>query len=201
RLDLSNRDEPGEFKWEELPPWPGPARVLPVAAAQHKGDIPYFYLFSGRNVHPDGSMDILSDAYRFNIKENKWEPLAKVGADNDGRSVMAASALPLGDAHIVVLGGDPGQALTERLKLGTKIDSLQNQMKTTSPGDQTGRIQQKIDSLNTALRQNLEKKNPFSSDILAYHTITNSWHKIGELPIHAPVTTHASSWDNKIILP
>lgn len=201
RLDLSRQNSADAFRWEELPEWPGPPRVLPVAAAQHKGDTPYFFLFGGRNIQADGSVEILSDAYRYNIRTNKWETLQDAGHNLPGgeRSLMGASALPTGDAHILVFGGDPGQALRERLGLTARIDSLR-ELRQQLPAAKKQPLQQKIEELELRLRENLTQEQPFSNDILSYHTITDSWDKVGKLPGPAPVTTPAVTWNEDIII-
>ncbi|MFH5833665.1 sodium/solute symporter [Halalkalibaculum sp. DA384] len=200
QLDLSQQGE--DLNWESLPAWPGAARVLPVAAGQHKGDTPYFFLFSGRNVNPDGSMEVLSDTYRFNIKSSEWESLEPIAHNlhGNGRSVMGGTAIATGDAHILIFGGDPGDALVERLQISARIDSLNNRMATVSRPSQKGAIQQQVDQLNRQLLSNLQQEQPFSRDILSYHTITDTYDKIGELPTPAPVTTRAVQWDEDILI-
>src|SRR5699024_4827430 len=200
RLDLSKKNTQDDFKWEQLHAWPGPSRVMPVSAIQYKGEVPYFYLFSGRNLHKDGSIDILNDVYRYNIEKKEWDKLSNVGPSEKGRSVMGASAFSIGDAHIILLGGDPGQALSERLEISAKVDSLESLSQSRS-SKQSLLIQQQIDSLNTVLLQNLTQEHPFSEDILSYHTITDTWNKIGELPSPAPLTTRAVRQGDSFVIP
>ncbi|SMO86076.1 cyclically-permuted mutarotase family protein [Fodinibius sediminis] len=199
KLDISKEED---LQWEELHPWPGPSRILPIAAAQYKGDTPYFFLFSGRNLNADGSMNILNDAYRYNIKEQKWNVLGDVGHNlpDSSRSVMGASALPSGDSHILVFGGDSGDALMERLELITQMDSLRNQMQVL-PSSRQQDIKQQIEAFELKLTDNLTQENPFSKNVLSYHTITDSWDNVGQLPNPPPVTTTAVKWNDQIILP
>ncbi|MDR8390774.1 sodium/solute symporter [Aliifodinibius sp. S!AR15-10] len=200
-LDLS-QENTGQFQWKQLPAWPGPARVHPIAAAQHKGDSPYFFLFSGRNVQSDGSIEVLKDAYRFNTKTKEWNTLAPVAHNlsGGGQSVMGGSAVASGDAHILIFGGDPGDLLMERLKKMSKVDSLNNQLPSANNQSTEQVIQQQIDRLGRQIQNNLEEKAPFSKDILSYHTITDTYDKIGELPVPAPVTTQAVKFDEDILI-
>lgn len=89
--------------WSELPPWPGPARILPVAGAA--GDA--FYLFSGARLFADTSgkttREWLRDAYRFHPTEG-WKRIA----DLPRVAVAAPSPAPAVGGHLLVLGGDDG---------------------------------------------------------------------------------------------
>lgn len=101
-LDLSL--PPSERRWIELEPWPGPPRMLAVAAAQ--GDS--FYLFSGTELSatPDGMVcrSYLKDAYRYRPGSG-WTRLA----DLPRPTVAAPSpAAAVGAERLIVFGGDDG---------------------------------------------------------------------------------------------
>jgi len=92
--------------WRELEPWPGPPRMLAVAAA-HDGA---FYLMSGVDLFPDADgkpMRIYHrDAYRY-TPSGGWTKLA----DAPTPIVAAPSpAMTVGDA-IAVFGGDEGRLI------------------------------------------------------------------------------------------
>jgi len=154
-LDLADPNA----KWQELDPWPGPARILPVAAA----DGECFYLFSGCELSPgeDGkaARRYLTDAYRFS-PEQGWRRIA----DLPTAATAAPSPAPAyGQSHLLVFGGDDGS--------------------------DSGRVWE------------LKDKHPgFSRDILAYHTITDTWVKKGILPA-GHVTTAAVRWGDSIVMP
>ena len=100
-LDLSS-DTP---VWEELEPWPGPGRILPVTASQGGS----FYLFSGTDLveTEDGSpgRKYLKDAYRYSPEDRKWRRLT------DSPRVLFASASPAFDfeeSEIAICGGYEG---------------------------------------------------------------------------------------------
>lgn len=145
--------------WRRLDPWPGPARILPVATA-HDG---WFYVFSGCELVPneDGKATrrYLTDAYRFS-PEHGWRRIADLP-----RPAAAAPtpAVPCGQSHMMIFGGDDG-ANSRRVW----------ELKDTHPG--------------------------FSRDILAYHTITNTWTRMGTLPA-GHVTTAAVGWGDSVIIP
>lgn len=94
-LDLNNLSK----GWQRLPTWPGPARGYAVSVVQNNGFEDCFYLFSGRNYHSDGTIEILSDGYVYNPRLNQWKIL------NGKYPVMAGTAVAQGANHILLIGG------------------------------------------------------------------------------------------------
>ncbi|MBO9617702.1 MAG: galactose oxidase [Niabella sp.] len=95
-LDLSKGLK--NAKWKALPAWPGPSRMLGVAAAVDN----CFYLFSGAQL-ANGQRVYLRDAYRFS-KRSGWMKIADLP-----HPVLAAPTPLLHDKqHIFLLGGDDG---------------------------------------------------------------------------------------------
>jgi N-acetylneuraminate epimerase len=108
KLDLAAKKP----QWEELEPWPGPARMLAIAGASDG----CFYLFSGAHLKagPTGkpAREYLQDAYRFTPGKG-WERLADLPYP-----VVAAPSPAVGKDHLLVFSGDDGtkvdfQPLTE----------------------------------------------------------------------------------------
>ena len=94
-LNLKN---PGEG-WQEHSPWPGPARMLAVAASADKA----FHLISGTSLTPDAE----GKAVRTYLKDGwSWSiPLADIPA----AAVASPSPAPvIADRHILVICGDDG---------------------------------------------------------------------------------------------
>jgi len=158
-LDLSQ----DESEWIELDPWLGPARILPVATVQDGS----FFLFSGCELFTDENGNIkrnyLTDAYQFKPDSGatgRWKKIADLPAP-----VTAAPtpAIPAGQTHILILGGDNGTYSDRTMELADK-----------HPG--------------------------FSKDILAYHTITDTWTKVGSLPV-GHVTATTVKWHDMIVVP
>lgn len=98
-FDLNRR----EAAWRELPPCPGPARILAVAAS-HDGA---FFIFSGAKLSPgpDGKpvREYLRDAWRF-APDQGWKRLA----DLPRAAVAAPSPAPVVDGRVLVISGDDG---------------------------------------------------------------------------------------------
>jgi SSS family transporter len=166
--------KPTERSWRELESWPGPGRMLPAAAAQDGG----FYLFGGVDLAPgpDGTpvRTYLTDAYRYEPKLG-WRQVR----DLPRHAAAAATPAPtLGNAHVLLLGGDTGE-------LASRVAEIKND----HPG--------------------------FSREILAYHTITDTWATSGNLPRDLgpdpanrpnegrwpPAVTGAVWWRDRLVVP
>jgi len=152
-LDL-NAAQP---RWQELEAWPGPARMLAVAAVQDKS----FFLASGTELTGDAQgkpvRSYLNDAYRYQPGRG-WKRVA----DLPRAAVAAPTPAPaLGQSTFLVLGGDDG--------------SLVN-------------------------FQPLDQHPGFPKTILAYHTITDTWKPLGEMPA-AQVTTTLARWNGGWVMP
>lgn len=93
--------------WRELEPWPGPARMLAVAAAQDGS----FFLVSGADLHPgpDGkaARTYLKDGYRYTPGKG-WKRIA----DLPRAAVAAPSPAPtVGTTQFFVVSGDDASQL------------------------------------------------------------------------------------------
>ena len=143
-LDLTEQGM--EIGWQELEPWPGPARLLATAGVQDGS----FFLIGGADLTseqgPPGKLRPLRDAYRYTPGQG-WKRLA----DPPRRAVGSPNpAVALGQSHLMVLGGGAPDVVD---------------FHPGSTTDQAGR----------------------GSDILAYHTITDTWVSAGELRLEAEV--------------
>jgi N-acetylneuraminic acid mutarotase len=93
--------------WRELEPWPGPARMLAVAAVQDHA----FFVVGGAELSgdPQGKpvRRFLNDAYRYQPGRG-WKRVA----DLPRSAVAAPTPAPvLGNSSFLVLGGDDGSLL------------------------------------------------------------------------------------------
>lgn len=93
-----------KVKWQELKPWPGPARMLAVAAVQDRS----FYLASGAKLSSDGEGKpvhrYLQDAYSYR-PDRGWKRVA----DLPRPAVAAPSPAPaIGQSTFLVISGDDG---------------------------------------------------------------------------------------------
>lgn len=102
RLDLAQPDP----RWEILPPWPGPERMLAIAGSAHGS----FFLFGGVRLvqATDGAVqrEYLSDAYRFDPNHG-WTKIADLPRSAAG----APSPAPDHSELLFLLTGDSGSHL------------------------------------------------------------------------------------------
>lgn len=109
-LDLSAKGA----KWVDLPPIPGPGRILAAVAAQDGA----LYVFGGCELRrgPDGKAvrNYLTDAYCYRPGKG-WKRIADLPAP-----VSAAPSIAHGPSHILVFGGDDGANATRVMELKDK---------------------------------------------------------------------------------
>jgi N-acetylneuraminate epimerase len=103
-LDLSAAPE--AMKWNTLPSWPGPPRMLAVAAATEDA----FYLLSGTDLSADAQnlpvRRYLQDAYRY-APAAGWKRIA----DLPRATVAAVTPAPIFRHRPLVLSGDDGSEI------------------------------------------------------------------------------------------
>jgi SSS family solute:Na+ symporter len=186
-LDLSKKGSGENFKWEKLDPWPGASRILPLTATQSDGTYDCFYMFGGRNMASSKDTELLTDSYCYNPVEKSWKMLTDITVDDKKRCIMAGTAIASGANHILFFGGADG-------KLFLELEQLQRDTEQTAN-------KTKAETAKKELLQLLNNHPGFSNDILAYHTITDTWVKAGKLPTTSHVTTTAVKWDGSFVIP
>ncbi|MEY4940415.1 MAG: Na(+)/glucose symporter [Verrucomicrobiota bacterium] len=201
-LDLSRRERPGDFRWQVLPTWPGPPRVLPVAVAQPSGG--RFYLFSGRVPHPGQATKILTDAYAYDPARQTWQALRNINGEGrsgeDGWSVMAGVAMAHGDGELLVVGGDRGDLFLRLEQLDSEIATRQRSASTASTPERS-KLNAEINERIRAKRALYESHPGFASEVLAYDPTRDRWTVAGKIPQAAQVTTIGVPWRGGLIIP
>ena len=104
-LDLSKQENPTEFVWQQLEPWPGPSRALNITVHQHNGYNDCVYVISGRRQDGPDAKDVkfLKDVWEYTPATDHWRKRTDVP-----RPVMAGTGIGSGQSHIFVLGGADG---------------------------------------------------------------------------------------------
>lgn len=174
--------------WKRLEPWPGVERSYAMGAVQSNGDYPCFYLFKGRRKTSGGKSEFLSDGLEYDPRLDAWRTLQdKQGPKQLPLGLSAGTVVPYGANHILLFGGDNGAVFSQ-------LESLENKIQAeTDPNKRQKFLDEKTLKM---------KSHPgFSKDIWAFHTITESWTKLGELPSGSQVTTTAIIEDDNILIP
>ena len=139
-----------EAGWTVHEPYPGPARIKMVAAAQSNGNgapSEAVYLFSGE-AQAAGRPTYTTEAWAFDPAggpAGAWRPVAALP-----QPVAAGAAVPLGEAHVAVFSGSTGRFV--------HLPPEENPL--------------------------------FPTTVLGYHTLTDTWTEVGDLP-QGVVTTPA----------
>jgi len=190
-LNLAPDSDGQALAWERLADFPGAPRTHAVAAVQFDGVRDCLYVFSGRN-RLDGHFQILTDAWKYDPGPKTWTALGPIQLpDETPRSVMAGAGMASGANHILVFGGDTGEAFLEREEV------LPSQIQRALQDGDTGTA----DRLTQQRNELYDNHAGFSADVLAFHTVTNTWAKVSAMPVHPPVTTTAVKWNGDIVLP
>ena len=154
--------------WEELPDVPGPARVQPAAAVQKGAIGSNFYLLGGFDPR---YRKAVSNGVYFDPRKGEWFATSLM----EGLSLVGASALSSGAAHILCFGGvnkDIFEAALERNALIADTATTANQL---------AALREEAYSYMTQEPAWYQ----FRRSILVYHTVTDSWVEIFDSPLIA----------------
>jgi len=198
-LDLSRRDRGAEFTWRLLPTWPGPPRVLAVAAAQRTARGEEFFLFSGRVPQAGQPTQVLTDAYAFNPASGTWRTLPAVGG-GAGASVMAGAAAAVGPDEVWLFGGDRGEQFVELEAHDLAIEELRRRPSVLPPAERIA-LEREIETRLAAKRKIYAAHRGFARDVLAFDTRRETWRVVGTTPYAPQVTTFAVPWGDAVVLP
>ncbi|WP_200977849.1 sodium/solute symporter [Echinicola sp. 20G] len=175
-------------QWKRLQSWPGEPRSHTMAAVQNNGEYDCFYLFGGRKKRQDGISDLYNDAFCYDPKLKEWKEISPI-KDNQGKPITlsAGTVAAQGAGHIVFYGGVQGGTFNKLEGYASSISASTDSVKTNLLIEQRNRI--------------LENHSGFDGKVLVYHTVTDSWQSLDDLPFKTPVTTTAVKWGDKVILP
>jgi len=176
-LDLSNPND----GWKTLPPVPVKISFA-VMLVQSNGDHDCIYVIGGRRKNSNGISDIFNTVYQFDLQSKQWKQKRSLPY-----AVSAGTGIAIQSNHILLLGGDKGETFSKEEKINAAIRDEKDEQKNKQL------VAEKI-----AL---LESHAGFTSDVLLYNTIDDTWKKINVLPVGSPVTTTAVKWGGDIIIP
>lgn len=181
-MDLSRP----ERSWERLPDMPRPAAYL-VAVAQDSPAGYQLFAVGGRAKTVSGISELYADTFAFNLQTKRWSALQAISDGIRQITLSAGTALALGQASIVLFGGDDGAVFH-------RIESYLNQIASATDAPEKADM--------TEAKNQLVTKHPgFYNGILHYDTFANRWTKISEFPYPVPVCTGASLWNHEVLIP
>ena len=159
-------------KWSKELPYPGPARLEPVVAAQSGGfkGRAKLYVFSGFTT-VEGKTIALTDGYAFLPKKGDkpavWAKTSDVipHGSKEGISLLGASSAKIGLHTILFFGGYNKTTWDNWL-------ATYNSVKGT-PAEQAAKVK--------FFSQTPEAMN-WNKEVLAYNTVTNTFISLGEVP-------------------
>src|SRR5690606_14709572 len=151
------------------------------------GRYPSLFLFSGRGGAVEGE-ELLYDAHVYDTRTNQWKQLQNIRLGDDSmRCLSGASSVAVGLNHVLVFSGADSE---DHRQFRSAQSAYRNSVNAAER-----------DSLRRELHEIVDNHDGFSGEVLAYHTLTDSWITIGEFPRAAPVATQAVWWHNEIVIP
>ena len=177
--------------WQSLSSWPGPPLTHAVAVAQNDGEYDAFYLMGGRELTREGSHNLWSGVYSYHPRSAEWKKRRDI-QDTAGKVMTrsAGTAIASGSNHILLLGGADGEMLNQFVSWGNQLAAEENSGNSVA-----------ADSI-LSIRDSLLTHHPgFRREILAYHTLTDTWTHLGDIPQGSQVTTTAIRWQGDILIP
>lgn len=165
-LDLNAVTNKG---WQALTPLPV-KREQPVAAIQNTSyQRTALFVIGGMASSEDGLQTALEDGYAYDLAQGmqgKWCPIApaKIKGSDTIWPMIGASALATGDQHVLCLGGSNREVWNDQIKHNATL---------------TGEA---LASFRDEYFRRPFEAFKFCRRILVYHTVTDRWFELGELP-------------------
>lgn len=155
--------------WRALPALPVP-REQPVAAIQNtSGQRTALFVMGGMAARETGLQTALDDGYAYDLAQGaagRWMPVAAARPRGTETvwPLIGASALASGDQHILFFGGSNREVWNDQIRKNATLS-----------GDALAAFR------DAYFRQPADAFR-FNRQVLAYHTVTDRWFELGELP-------------------
>jgi len=193
RLDLSKR-KTDEFSWEELPDFPGPARLQAVGIGQNAAEEAHFYLMSGSSFSDQSSEpSVITEVLDFNPKTNTWTQCSEIKSKGEkAHSLHGAGGISSGVHHAIFVGGVNQKIFYDAWKRERNLQIAININDTSE-----------ILKLKNQIREYFTQESEFykfNKNILVYHTITDTWTIIGNYPFPGPAGAPMIKWRNGFVV-
>ena len=155
--------------WQPLLALPVP-REQPVAVIQNMpGPRTALFVMGGMAAREAGLQMALEDGYAYDLAqgaEGRWTPVAPASPRGAGTvwPLIGASAVASGDQHILVFGGSHRDVWNDQIRKNATLS-----------GDA-------LTAFRDAYFRQPHDAFRFNRQVLAYHTVTDRWFELGELP-------------------
>lgn len=176
----------GPLNWEKLPDMPFPLSHA-LVIAQHDGRETCLFVIGGRTKTGPTST-FFATIWKYIPSKKRWEPSGELTGDkHEPMGLSAGTGIPIGDRHILIIGGDAGIIFNQTEELINRING------TTDPQIREKWVQEK-----NAL---LEKHPGFKRHVLLLDCQTGLIRRLPDAPVPLPVTTNALVYENRILIP
>lgn len=177
---------PATGGWKELTPCPGgPVSAGPSFEPQHNGSENAFYLIGGRHEGKE-TTTVHSDVWEYLPTSDTWSRKGDVTIGSRTVPIMFAASTPFGSGHILLIGGDTGEEFLRRDSLSRALGRARTETEKAA--------------ISNELREAFIGNKGFSKNILAYHTITNTWNLLSECDHSLPAVSTAVVLDRKSVV-
>ncbi|MFA7174270.1 MAG: sodium/solute symporter [Kiritimatiellia bacterium] len=176
--------------WQPLAPLPAPKGRTQAQVFIQNGDQKrtFLYVVGGYAKHSDGGVQSLIDGYAFDLSQppasGVWQPISPAvpkGSDAPAWPLIGACCVTSGDQHVLFFGGPDAKY----------FDDNQRKMATLT-GEARERQRIKYQSVLPTT---------WNRQVLVYHTVTDRWFTLGEVPFPATAAGSAiKRSDNTILL-
>lgn len=143
--------------WQKMPDFPVPVSAA-MTVAQMDGEEVSLFVFGGRSRHKEDHLTTFySHVYRFRPSSGAWKKMNNIQTRGMGEiNLAAASAVPVGASHVIIIGGDNG----------VTYNQVEQAIHAIEFGESGAQLR----------RDSLWIHHPgFNNRILIYNTITDSW--------------------------
>lgn len=192
-LDLTRWGN-SNFKWEILADFPGLPRLQAIAVGQDAAEEMHFYLFSGSSYPKDvEDPHILTDGLEFNPSTNEWSQIPDIKPDGGtARSLHGGSAVKIGVQHILFTGGVNRELFFKAWKRERNIELAR-------ANNETEKLEQLLQEKHDYFLMEPDEYK-LNKEVLAYHTITQTWISVQDYPFQPPAGAQMVNWEDGFVV-
>lgn len=184
-----------ENGWEAMPALPGPARLQPVAVAQHTANEIKLFVAGGYQPAIECQEPIIpTEVLAYSPSTRKWNQVSTIPCSDNGdlRTLTGGGGTTLDKDNILLMGG----VNYNRFMLALQREKMQQEIFATSNSAAS-------DSLKAESKTYLTQPEAwylFNTVLLQYNLQNNTWDSLGEFPQLARAGAGIVSYKNRLII-